>query len=84
MNGNSVLKIIIMLVCIVVILVSCVSICSSTSSSSGGSSGGSSSSRCRSCGRSFSDHTNVMSIKKTGMCTNCYNNYQWGKNYIGK
>lgn len=45
---------------------------------SGCSAGGGSSRTCRSCGRSFTDSSNVSSIKKTNMCTNCYGNYQWG------
>lgn len=43
-----------------------------------GCSAGGSSRTCRSCGRSFTDSSNVSSIKKTNMCTNCYGNYQWG------
>lgn len=32
---------------------------------------------CKSCGRSFqSDSENAKSIRKTNMCTNCYNNYK--------
>lgn len=51
----------------------------------GYSSGNSSGSRtCKSCGRSFSDHENYMSIAKTGMCNNCYNNYKWGMAATGK
>ena len=35
-------------------------------------------SRCKSCGRFFSDDDNVRSIKHTNMCENCYNNYKFG------
>lgn len=42
----------------------------------GGSRSGGSSRTCGSCGRSFSDSTNVSSIKRTNMCSNCYHNYQ--------
>ena len=41
---------------------------------------------CKSCGRSFpagDDGGNFMNIAKTGMCKNCYNNFQWGKQFIG-
>lgn len=31
---------------------------------------------CKSCGRSFDDSSNKKSIRKTGMCSNCYNNYK--------
>jgi len=51
----------------------------------GNSSGSSSGSKtCKSCGRTFSDTSNFMSIAKTGMCKNCYNNYNWGKAATGK
>lgn len=58
---------------LVVILVAFLTMCSS------GGGGGSSSKTCRSCGRSFSSGSNLSSIKKTGMCTNCYGNYSWAK-----
>ena len=41
---------------------------------------------CKSCGRSFEagdDDGNFMNIARTGMCNNCYNNYQWGQKAIG-
>ena len=52
-----------------------------------GTSGGSSSSSsrtCKSCGRSFTDSSNTMSIAKTGMCKNCYNNFKWGQDALGR
>lgn len=47
-----------------------------------GSSG--SSNQCGYCHRKFSDHENIMSIKKTNLCLNCYKNYQWGQKATGK
>ena len=32
--------------------------------------------KCRACGRSYTDNTNIISIKKTNMCENCYQNYR--------
>lgn len=48
--------------------------------SSGKSSGSSSkdASKCKSCGREFTDDANKKSIRHTNMCTNCYSNYQFG------
>ena len=34
---------------------------------------------CQSCGRSFTDSSNKNSIRKTGMCENCYKNYKTAK-----
>lgn len=52
---------------------------------SGGSANGSSSSRtCQSCGRSFTDSSNISSIKKTNMCKNCYGNFEWGMKATGQ
>lgn len=42
---------------------------------------------CEFCGRYFAPGDkagNFKNIARTGMCKNCYNNYQWGKDYIGK
>ena len=54
----------------------------------GGFAGGGSPSvnRCRSCGRSFQAGagSNFMSIARSGMCSNCYNNFKWGQQFIGK
>lgn len=36
------------------------------------------SSRCKYCGRSFTDDENKKSIRHTNMCLNCYDNYQFG------
>lgn len=41
-------------------------------------SGGRNSKTCSNCGRVFTDSENVGSIRKTNMCTNCYNNYKFG------
>ena len=54
--------------------------------SSSGSSHSASSNTCKSCGRTFQagdSGGNYMNIAKTGMCKNCYGNYQWGKDAIG-
>ena len=39
---------------------------------------------CKFCGRRFTDSDNINSIAKTGMCENCYNNFQWGQKATGK
>jgi len=39
---------------------------------------------CQSCGRSFTDSKNTMSIAKTHMCSNCYSNFEWGMEATGK
>lgn len=51
--------------------------------SSGGSSSGSSRT-CGYCGRSFTDSSNKSSIARTNLCTNCYNNYKWASDALGK
>lgn len=51
---------------------------------SGGGSGSGSSKTCPVCGRSFSDTTNVSSIRRRNMCVNCYSNYQWGQKAAGR
>lgn len=43
---------------------------------------GGSSAVCSSCNKVFTDSGNVRSIKKTNMCTNCYNNYRVGTDVI--
>lgn len=53
-----------------------------------GASGGSSSStnKCKSCGRVFEagdSAGNYRCIARTGMCNNCYNNYQWAQDALG-
>lgn len=58
----------------------------SPSISSGGG-GSSSRNTCKSCGRTFSAGDaagNYKNIARTGMCNNCYGNYNWGKDLIGK
>ena len=45
-------------------------------------SGGSSSRTCSYCNRVFTDSENIKSIRKTNMCTNCYNNYKIGSDAI--
>ena len=40
---------------------------------------------CGYCHRSFSKNSNDgKSIARTHLCSSCYSNYQWGKDYIGK
>jgi len=40
--------------------------------------------KCKSCSRSFKNtSSNASSIKRTGMCNNCYNNYSWGQEAVG-
>lgn len=46
------------------------------------SSGSTSSNTCASCGRSWNAGDpggNYMSIAKTSMCKNCYNNFKWAE-----
>ena len=41
---------------------------------------------CGSCGRSYSAGDiggNYMSIARTGMCKNCYNNFKWAQDALG-
>ena len=58
--------------------------------SSGGGSGGTSSgskNTCGVCGRSWSagdSGGNFMSIARTHMCVNCYNNYQYSQKMLGR
>ena len=42
---------------------------------------------CKSCGRTFQagdDAGNYRNIARTHMCNNCYNNYKWAKDVMGK
>lgn len=42
---------------------------------------------CGSCGRTFEagdSEGNYMSIARTHMCKNCYNNFQWAQEALGK
>ena len=67
----------------VIVLIALIASCS------GGGSGGGSGHRtnpCKSCGRSYEAGDaggNFMSIAKTGMCKNCYNNFQWAQAATG-
>lgn len=79
MNFRRVISVI-LIICIVLALVLSMSGCT------GSSSGHSKNNTCKSCGRSFpagDSGGNYMSIARTGMCKNCYNNYQWGKKALG-
>ena len=42
------------------------------------------SSTCKSCGRSYSDSGNIMSIARSGMCSTCYGNFKWAQAALGK
>lgn len=49
-------------------------------------SGGTKSATCKSCGRTFQagdSGGNYKNIARTGMCNNCYGNFQWGQKAIG-
>ena len=48
------------------------------------SSSSSNSKTCKSCNRSYTDSANTMSIAKTGMCKNCYGNFEWGMKATGQ
>lgn len=54
----------------------------------GCSNGGSvSTNNCKSCGRTFQagdDAGNYRNIARTNMCNNCYNNYKWAQDVLGK
>lgn len=54
------------------------------SGSSGGGGGSGGSKTCPVCGRTFSDSSNVSSIRRRNMCNSCYSNYQWGQNATGR
>ena len=52
----------------------------------GGGSGSSKTATCGSCGRTFEagdSGGNYMSIARTHMCKNCYNNFQWAQEALG-
>lgn len=71
-----------LIIVVVIIIIGLLAMCSS-----GGGSSSSSSSKgrtCKSCGRTFTDSSNTMNIAKTGMCNNCYSNFQWGQKALGK
>lgn len=59
------------------------------SSCGGGSGSGSShhsTNTCKSCGRTYEagdSGGNFMSIARTGMCKNCYNNFKWAQDALG-
>lgn len=41
--------------------------------------------KCKVCGRSFEPGTpGFSSVRRTNMCNNCYDNYKWGEQFIGK
>ena len=70
---------------IVIILVLVLLIGSCGGSGSGG--GATRKNTCKSCGRSYEAGDaggNFMNIARTGMCKNCYNNYQWAQKAAGK
>lgn len=74
----SLMTYIIIFAVIAIVLVSCVG---------NGGSHSPDTNKCKSCGRTFQagdSAGNYMNIARTGMCNNCYNNYQWGKEYIGQ
>lgn len=50
----------------------------------GGGSGSGGSKTCPVCGRTFSDSSNISSIRRRNMCSSCYSNYQWGQNARGR
>lgn len=54
---------------------------------SGGGSGSSKTATCGSCGRTFEagdSGGNYMSIARTHMCKNCYSNFQWAQEALGR
>ena len=65
----------------VIVLIALIASCTGSGS---GSSGSSNSRRCKSCGRTFTDSSNTRSIARTGMCSNCYNNFKWGQAATGR
>lgn len=71
---------------VLLVVVFAVAIISSDSGSSSYSSSSSSSSKieCRSCDREFSSSSaNGKSIRRTGMCENCYNNFKSMQQALG-
>ena len=78
------IKGLIIIICILLLIIGFV-----ISGASGGSSSGGSSSKntCSVCGRVFEagdSAGNYKSIARTHMCVNCYNNYQWAQDALGK
>ena len=67
----------------IIVLIAVIVACSSIGGGGSGS-GGSSSRTCKSCGRKYTDSANTRSIARTGMCTNCYNNFKWAQAATGK
>ena len=70
-------------VCLLILVLS-MSIALTGCSSGGGSH---STNRCKSCGRSWEagdSGGNFMSIARTNMCKNCYNNFKWAQDALGK
>ena len=72
---------IVIIVFVLALLASCVAVMSDSSPSKPATA------KCKSCGRTFQagdNGGNYMSIARTGMCKNCYENFKWGMNAIGK
>ena len=78
--GGTIVLIIVVLLFVVFAFASC----------GGGGGGGSSShstNTCKSCGRTFEagdSGGNYMSIARTGMCKNRYNNFKWAQDALGR
>ena len=70
-GGGAIIFVIIIVLLIFVGLGSC----------GGGS--GDTSARCGSCGRTFTDSSNIHSIAYKNMCKNCYGNYKWSQDALG-
>jgi hypothetical protein len=79
---------------IMIVVIIVISVMLGTASCSGGGSGSSgshshstSTNTCTSCGRSWEagdSGGNFMSIARTSMCKNCYNNFKWAQEQLGK
>lgn len=73
---------------ILVVIVMCLFLCMCGSIFSGGSSGGSrDTNTCGYCKRTYEagdSGGNYMSIARTNLCKNCYNNYKWGQAAMGR
>jgi hypothetical protein len=68
-----------------ILLVFCLCLCACTGGSGGYSQ--TATNTCKSCGRTYEagdSGGNYMNIARTGMCKNCYNNFKWGQDAIGK
>lgn len=76
MDSDNKGKIIGGIIAAVIIVIIAIAVFSSPSGS-GSSSSSSRTETCQSCGRTFSDDSNMKNIRFTNMCNNCYKNFKY-------